>query len=128
MAPESKPAQVKTVVTPKPVEAPKTPAKPVEEKKPALVKPIEEKKPAPVKPVEEKKPAPAKPTEAKKDDDKKVDNAKKEESKKADKAKFECLDSFMVDATMEVNKPGECDAHVCSEVKQTALKSLTEGL
>lgn len=54
--------------------------------------------------------------------------AKKDASKKADKAKFEDLDSFLIDATMEVNRPGDCDAHVCSEVKQTALKSLTESL
>lgn len=38
------------------------------------------------------------------------------------------VDSYLVKATMEVNKPSECDEEVCRTVKSMALKGLADSL
>ena len=97
----------------------------------------EEKKAADAtKPAEEKKAADAtKPAEEKKAVDAKMPAAaeeKKEEPKscveEAKKADLKGVDSYLVKATMEVNKPSDCDAGMCGAVKSMALKDLADNL
>ena len=69
--------------------------------------------------------------EAAKSEQKKAEKVAKEQAKAktgAPKPEINYLDSYLVDATIEVNKPGECDAGICSKVKHSALQELSEGL
>lgn len=128
------------VEAPKPAEkaAPAEPAAAPAPKAEALIA-----APAPAKPDEKKADAAAKPAEkaastaAAKPDEKKDakpagdkcgGEAKNPFVAKLEEKKFKDLDSFMVSATMEVNKPSDCDAAICTNVKTEALKSLADAL
>ena len=62
-----------------------------------------------------------------------MDKLKAEEKKddgcpKTDAVKLDEIDSYFVSASMEMNKPTDCDCAPCTSVKNMALKTLAENL